>query len=292
MNTETLTRKDIITATSSNENYIEVKHLKNGQIWEFISKDYKILCINDGELKSSIGEYANQSIREGQIIPIPLGSQFKGVASKNTNLTIIRIKSYIKFASYFSNNRIFQTIKTSKIDSKLDFCPIILETKELLQKHICLLQQCLIKGISYPEYMDNKIQELIYIMQSCYPLEDLARFFYPLVSNDWVFSDLIYKNYRKVKTEKELAELSFYSISGFRKRFKKIFGVSPSFWLKEKRAEDIRHELYEGIKSAKQISYDHGFCSPAHFNDFCKQYLGATPGELRSQKMIVSVTEA
>jgi AraC-like DNA-binding protein len=136
-------------------------------------------------------------------------------------------------------------------------------------------------GLSGNPYIELKMRELIYIMRQDYSEKELVGFVKYIKVRDLTFSDSVYRAYSKVNSVKELARLSYYSLSGFKKHFEKVFGVSASKWIKEKRTTEIYREIMKGEKTFKEISLDFDFSSPAHFNDFCKQQLGNTPGKLR-----------
>ena len=78
--------------------------------------------------------------------------------------------------------------------------------------------------------------------------------------------------------------MTHYSLSGFQKRFKKVFGVSAYHWMKDVRSKSIYHQINSTEKSFKEISDEYGFSSPSHFNDFCKVHFGTTPGRIRRKK--------
>lgn len=109
---------------------------------------------------------------------------------------------------------------------------------------------------------------------------------YLSLDKDYLFSDFIYSNYRKVRNVQELADLSFYSLSGFEKKFRRTFGISASKWLKQKLSMEILYEITKTSKQFKEISLDLGFSSPSHFNNFCKSLLGKTPREIRKNQRI------
>ncbi len=153
----------------------------------------------------------------------------------------------------------------------------------MVSLYLGLLNKFTLYGISScAQYLEIKIKELIYIMAVEYTEEERLKFFDPLITNDLIFTDFIHKTYDKVKTIKELAELSYYSLSGFEKRFRRVFGKSASQWIKEKKVTDIYVEIRKGEKTFKELSAEYDFSSPSHFSYFCKTQLGNTPSKLRT----------
>lgn len=92
-------------------------------------------------------------------------------------------------------------------------------------------------------------------------------------------------NYKRTSNIKDLAELSYYSLSGFDKKFRRIFGQAPSKWMNERRKTNIYKELFDANKTLKQISKEYGFSSAVYFNNYCKSVFGMSPGEIRKKEL-------
>ncbi len=69
----------------------------------------------------------------------------------------------------------------------------------------------------------------------------------------------------------------------YRKKFKKLCGVSPFVFRSRQQIEAACHELMSSHKSIKEIGYDLGFGSLFYFSRRFKQVTGMTPGEYRNQ---------
>jgi AraC-like DNA-binding protein len=147
----------------------------------------------------------------------------------------------------------------------------------------------MLDGLTSVEFCQLKQKELLYYFGLYYSKEELYDFFYSILSTDIAFSRLIYKNLEKIHNIEEFATLMNYSISGFKKRFHKVFGMPAYRWLSHERANKIFHAITCSRETFTQISYDFGFSSPSHLNNFCKKMFGATPGEIRAQKEVVPV---
>lgn len=137
-------------------------------------------------------------------------------------------------------------------------------------------------------YYELKLTELMYFIKAQFTEEERICFFSSIIDDDFLFSDFIVNNYKRVSNVKELAGLSYYSLSGFEKKFRRVFRISPSKWLKEQKKIAICGDLYYTNKTLKQISAEYGFCSPAHFNNYCKSTFGISPGEMRKKELEVS----
>jgi len=69
----------------------------------------------------------------------------------------------------------------------------------------------------------------------------------------------------------------------YRKKFKKLCGVSPFVFRSRQQIEAACHELLETHKPIKEIGYELGFGSLFYFSRRFKQVTGVTPGEYRKQ---------
>jgi len=257
---------------------ISPKNLTKGENWEITSSNNLFVCILEGELLFSQGKYTNRKISKGKVLLLVANSPFKSVADKNTKLLIFSMRNETHICDRYSLEMLMKENDLGEPD--LNY----LEINKPLNDYLKSLDKYISDGLRCFFFHEIKIKELFYILRGYYPKEELYVFFYPLLSNDISFSDFIQKNYHKVKTVKELAELANYSLSGFVKRFKKVFGVSAYHWINEQKATLIYREINEMTKTLKEISFEYGFSSPAHFNDFCKNHFGETPGNIRKSK--------
>lgn len=260
---------------------VETFEVKEGCDWNTITVDNKIIFVSRGEFIFSFGEYSDQVVSEGKIVFVPAGCEFTGSAKEgDVSITVFRIHANAKLCDQFPIEKLFKDVEEDVTTADLFF----LESNEILNGFLSTLNLYMNDGLKCRCFFDIKIKELLLLFRGYYPKTDLANFFGPLVSNDTKFSDFVVKNHLQVKTVKELAAMSTYSLSGFEKRFKKVFGVSAYQWMKEQRAKLIFREINSHKKTFKEISYEYGFYSPAHFNDFCRTQFGSTPGQMRKVK--------
>lgn len=258
---------------------IKPKNLAKGEVWETVPSNNLFVCVLEGEMQFSLGKFTNRKISKGNIVLLVANSPFKGIAEKNTRLLIFKMRSETHICDRYSLEMLMK--ETNSKEPDLSF----LEMNKVLNEYVRSLDKYILDGLRCFFFHEIKIKELFYILRGYYPKEELFAFFYPILSNDISFSDFIQKNYHKVKTVKELADLANYSLSGFVKRFKKVFGISAYQWINEQKATLIYREINEMTKTLKEISFEYGFSSPAHFNDFCKNHFGDTPGNIRKTKL-------
>ena len=126
-----------------------------------------------------------------------------------------------------------------------------------------------------------KHKELVWLFTRHYPAGELHSFFHPMTDEQVPFKSLVMTHYRKANNTEELAGLCGYGVHTFRRVFKKEFDVPVYRWLIQKRAEHIKYRLSMPYVPFSDIIDEFNFSSAQHFNSFCKQYLGDTPGNLR-----------
>ncbi|MBD8346729.1 helix-turn-helix domain-containing protein [Dysgonomonas sp. HGC4] len=259
---------------------IEYIELIENSTWTLSDKYSTMIFVMNGELLFSFNEYKNQLIGEGKALMIPTSYKFSAVTKQNCTLITIKIPESIHFDRSFALESLLST-KSSEYTYNLSY----LDINEMLWMYLNNLQSYLTKGIQCAHLLELKIKELFFIFQAFYSKEKLLDFFYLHLSTDISFRDLVYKNYAKAKTAQDLAFLMNYSSSGFHKHFKKVFGMPAYQWILQKRSKIILYEISESKKSFKEISEEYGFNSPAHFNDFCKNKLGSSPGTIRKESL-------
>lgn len=257
------------------------KILKTGDKLQFIAQNDIIVFLTEGQLILSQERHLDVKIHSPQMFLIPLGSSYERVALTDCSLTLIRLKSYTELSNSLQME--LGTIKRAATDMLLQPQKGLysLTITPMIFSYLRILNESISRGLSCPNYLEMKIKELLYIMEMDYTKRERQIFFEPFITKDQSFVDFVYKHYDKVKSVKELAELSFYSISGFEKRFRRVFGKSAMHWINEKKATDIYQEILKGDKTFKEISLEYDFSSPSHFSAFCKTYLGNSPSQLR-----------
>ncbi|MFV0420534.1 MAG: helix-turn-helix domain-containing protein [Dysgonomonas sp.] len=258
---------------------IEKISLEQGKKWKIFPLANKVIFIVKGVLHLSFGDTLDKEITAGKMLLLPAGSQYSSQAIEDCDFLVMRLHNTKRLCDCFSLDLLLQ-------EEKNNFKPGIyfLDINERVETFLSFLITCMIDGLKCTYYFELKAKEFYFLLRAYYTKKDLLRFFYPLLSHDISFSDLVIKNHYKAKTVQELAELTHYSLSGFQKRFKKVFGVSAYHWMKDERSKSIYHQINSTEKSFKEISDEYGFSSPSHFNDFCKTNFGTTPGRIRRKK--------
>ena len=127
-----------------------------------------------------------------------------------------------------------------------------------------------------------KKNELFYLLKNTYATTELAIFFYPILNKDVLFKESVIKKYHQIRNITELASATGYSVSGFKKKFLKCFGMPAYTWMQQQRANVVLKELKEKKKTLKEVFISNHFSSQAHLHEFCKKNFGKTPGQIRN----------
>lgn len=260
---------------------IEKFVFQKDQKWEIFPIDNKVIFMLKGSLSFSFGDVTDETISSGKMMMLPAGSRFSGQAKEDCDFIVIRLHNTKQLCDCFSLDVLLR-------EEKEDFKPGLyyLDINEKVEQFLSFLDFCMGDGLKCTYYFELKAKEFYFLLRAYYTKRDLLGFFYPLLSNDIPFSDLVLKNHYRARTVQELADLTHYSLSGFQKRFKKVFGVSAYHWMRDERSKSIYHQINSTEKSLKEISDEYGFSSPSHFNDFCKTSFGSTPGRIRRKKSL------
>lgn len=264
---------------------IEKVSIKKEQSWNLFSIDSKVIFMLKGTLNFSFGDIIDECITENKMMLVPAGSQLQCQAIKDCTFIVIRLHNTKQLCDCFSLDLLLRE-DNKGIRPGIHF----LNINERVESYLSFLDTCMSDGLKCTYYFELKSKEFYFLLRAYYSKKDLLGFFYPLISHDISFSEYVIKNHYKAKTVQELADLMHYSLSGFQKRFKKVFGVSAYHWMKEERSKLIYHEINGTNKSFKEISDEYGFSSPSHFNDFCKSNFGSTPGIIRRKKITLQTS--
>lgn len=263
---------------------IEVQNYKDG---EEIVLDYILNCIVfvvRGSLRYQLGVHPEKTLVSKEALFVPGHYKCRAVAEGDTTIMVFRLEKNVIFCdSYIIDNLVYDTQECPMVkDESLQ--PYHLPFNDLLDDYLLLLEKFLSHGMKCYIFLSNKIDELFFIFRGFYDKEELGCFFKKAMSNDSWFSNYIFQNASKYKSVTELASSMNYTVSGFEKRFKRVFGISCYFWMKEQKARMILHELNTGDKPIKEISEDFGFSSTSAFSEFCKSMLGKPPGQIRKPR--------
>lgn len=241
-----------------------------------------LLFCQSGHIRITSNLFKEEYLCAGEILFIPRGSDYHGVAQSETTLlvhyfnnTVCRIENCV-LSYLYTHRHIEPQAGKTYFFSKLTACGQLAHLMDGVNGYID-------DATHDPALWGLKHKELIWLFTRYYTPEELRLFFHPITDESVPFRSLVMSHYRKANNTEELAELCGYGLYNFRRKFKSDFGIPPYKWLITKRAEIVKDRLALSYIPFVDIIDELHFSSPAHFSNFCKQYLGDTPTNLREK---------
>jgi AraC-like DNA-binding protein len=266
---------------SNHEAVMEIIELKEEEKLQISPNSNEIIFVINGEFNISSKKIPDKKVKTGESILIPLHTPCVITAIEALSMLVIKLNFNITFCNHLPLELLLESQGKIKKDLPVE----VLMPNQRLTDFVNTMQEYISDGLKCSFFFDIKIREFLFLIRGYYDKHVVFNFFKPIYSTDFVFSNGIYKNLDKVKTVKELANKLNYSLSGFEKRFKKVFDVSPYQWMQEQKAKKIYHEIHCSKKTFTEMAFEYEFSSPAHFNVFCKLYFGSAPGDMRKENM-------
>lgn len=266
---------------------IELVSVEKDKLWNNLPLGNKLVFLLKGEILFSFGKFTDCLLKNKQILHLPTGHNFTCSALDDSTLLVMCIQGNTSFCDdYLFKDLEKHTPNMFNNQDTIELKPATLEINSFMEKYIDALLDYINIGAKCKHFYQIKIKELFYIFRWFYPKETLMDFFWYALKGGNEFAACIINTWPKYKSVNELAQAMNYSVSGFEKRFKRVFGVSPYKWITNQKAERIFHKVRTSNLGFKQISADFGFTSLSHFNDFCKTNLGKSPGDIRGNNEI------
>ena len=245
-----------------------------------VSEAYnRIFFLLNGKINFLYG-HTKYVFEEGTFILIPRGHEYTMNIEEDSSLVVVNAHHKINFCEHFPLEILHKLNKGLNYKSET-IHP--LKINNTLSLYLTNVISTITVGLKCKYFHDIKQRELFYYLRAFYPKNDLVAFFTPILNDDNEFAEMIYQNYESVKGLTELAALTHYSLSGFKKRFLKVFGTSPYTWMEQEKAKKIHYEINCTQKPFKEIAAKYNFYSSSHFNSFCNKMYGMSPAKLRKK---------
>lgn len=255
---------------------LEIIRKKHGEIVERDLSDTELVFVIEGRFILSYAKHINLSITKGKILFFPPGSHVKVEMLEDAYIIVCRVKGIVQLCDCLPFERLYEEYKDLVGEGFH-----MLDINERIYDYAEHFVECMEDGLRCSYYFETKQKELFFLLRAYYTKEQLACFFSPLMSKDSRFMNLMYKNYRKVKRVQELADISMYSPSGFKKQFNRVFGISASEWLSNQKAALVFQDLNNSGLSIKELADKYGFSSVSSFSAFCVNKFGISPGKMK-----------
>jgi len=250
-----------------------------GEILQIDGNHNRIVFLLKGKI-SFLEGFTCRTFEADNFILLPRGCKYTLNMEENASLVIVHVRNRINFCEHFSFVTLHQLNKSLK-----NYHPTVhsLKTNTIIYSYLNNIIMMLSEGLKCRYFHDIKQEELLHYLRAYYTENDLVAFFAPMLNDDTDFVELIYQNLESAKTIADLANITNYSLSGFKKHFSKIFGMNPYNWMEKEKAKKIHYEINCTQKSFKEISVQYNFYSSSHFTRFCNKMYGMSPTMLREK---------
>ncbi|MDL2239617.1 AraC family transcriptional regulator, partial [Bacteroidales bacterium OttesenSCG-928-L14] len=254
-----------------------------GEVIVFTSDTNLITFVISGKFQFSYGKYVNVVATKGDMIIYPGNLESHSIfLEDNTVMLSMKLIKDVTFCENFS----FEFTANDIVDVFYDVefrnpRLYMLQTTDKIDYFINGIIYYIQNGVSCRYLFEMKIKEMMYSLRLEYTRTQLKIFFSPLLNNDLAFSLKVLNIYNNSITVTEMAKIMNYSHSGFAKRFKKVFSMTPNKWLHEKKSQSIYHDITCTKKTFSELSFEYKFSSLAHFSAFSKKMFNMSPRKLR-----------
>lgn len=203
----------------------------------------------------------------------------------NSSNQVIAFQLSADFLRHLYGNQMpewFQNQRTASLPPAYKAPP-----SELLQELIRNLQYY----FDHPRYLSEeliqlKARELIFLLIETDPGGRARQLFGKLFqANEYHFQDIIQTHLFEDLRLEDLAFLAGLSVSSFKRKFKSIYGSSPSKYIVSKRLEKAQTLLSTTDLRISDVAYDCGFNDVGYFSKTFRQYYELSPSEFRQQSL-------
>jgi AraC-like DNA-binding protein len=130
--------------------------------------------------------------------------------------------------------------------------------------------------------MKLKLKEALIVLLKCQPeLKDLLFDFSEPHKTDLVA--FMEENFQFNLPLSKFAYLTGRSLSGFKRDFEKVYGVTPAKWLSQKRLDKAHYLLKERKMKVSEVYAEVGFEDASHFSFAFKKQFGVNPSMVGSK---------
>ncbi len=137
-----------------------------------------------------------------------------------------------------------------------------------------------------PELLKLKVRELIHVLLTSDESGKIKALLSSLFkTNEYEFKEIIHSHLFDDLSISDLAFFAGMSLSSFKRKFKTVFGTSPSRYIKSKRLEKAKDLLEKTDVRISDIAYDTGFNDIGHFSKSFASAYHFSPSEYRKKHL-------
>lgn len=235
----------------------------------------KIYFVEKGQVLIRLGHFSDIILEESSIFLIPSGYNLQVQALTDSKIILIRMLQNINFCDCYATQSLISEKKPNK-----EYAPTSIKCNSEICLYLETIKNYIKEDLRCPGFSQLKVNELFFLLGHNYSRKELFNFFYLHLSSDMNFSNLVHELHSRVKNVSELASAMNYSLSGFQKHFKKVFGVPPSTWMSTQKSRMVYNDLLRS-EPIKSVCEKYNFSSLAHLNSFCYKFFGQSPRQIQ-----------
>jgi AraC-like DNA-binding protein len=258
---------------------IELLNLPTKETITKTAKNTALFFLLEGQIEVSYRTVVRQ-IEKGHFFLIPINESYGVRYTGHTKIMICSLEEKL-LANHKRKAGLLYDICNTKLPDLEDCELLSIKMNRYIQS---ILNDCLDvmdSSCLYARYTQCKTEEFLILLRSYYPNELLARLFQPAFNNKVDFELVVRKNRDKLFTVEEFAAVTHLNRNTFRQKFKEVYGITPTTWIKQERANLVLRELMEGKKPIADIVSDYKFSNFPNFIRFCNMHFKNTPGNIR-----------
>jgi AraC-like DNA-binding protein len=259
-----------------NQSQIEEIKMVAGCHIEDTLVDHKIFFVLEGRCHLSFRDGSEHVLSQGEMLALSKGMSFKTYIPTDTLFMSFVLQTRFNPLDHFFPSRQSNIPEKQRLTS--------LKISPVMRHFLDVIRIYLAEESEHSSYIDLKYKEFLCILKNYYTQEEVTNFFKQFEVRDGSFSDFVMKNYTRVKNVKQLAALSSYSLSAFKRHFHIDFGQSPYQWMKKQKAINIYHDIRNSDMNFSEICNQYDFTALSQFTTFCKTHFGETPSDLRKKR--------
>ncbi|MEN2416373.1 AraC family transcriptional regulator [Flavobacterium mesophilum] len=242
-------------------NNVENEAFVSDHIFSYIIKGSHEVWVGHKKYSFTAGDY--RFFRRNQLaksIKHPESDGFKSIAVHFDQRTLMEIANEHDFKSERFYGEGVRMVKTNL----------------LLEKSVEELSEFALNKSVNAEVLRIKIKELILILAHSDPeiKQMLFEFSDPGKLDLEAFMN---GHYRYNVPLEKFAFLTGRSLSGFKRDFARLFGITPSRWLTRQRLSEAKYLLENSMQRPSEIYLEIGFANISHFTYAYKKEFGTTP---------------
>ena len=233
-----------------------------------------VFFLINGTISINNDEFSNQTVTDGQFFLLPIESSIEIIPITEAEMISISFDLPPKVCEHHFD----KSVTSAQISVRPQK---ILNMKFPLRLFMQGLKINILEGLGCQYFLDAKMIELYALLNNYYTHDELLDLYSPIYRNTRTFQRFVLNNYRGVKDVEDFARKAGYSLSTFRRLFKKSFGMPAYQWILKKKCECIMEDLKNKDIPIKSICEKYEFDSLSNFSHFCKTYFGFSPREFR-----------